>query len=254
MKYELYPCFNWPGTIWLYSDPHFGDEELYTYRGTSSSINDDEQVRRINSKVGKNDTIVILGDVGSVEWVKKIRGYKVLILGNHDSGASKYKRSIKDFTVPISNLDFEFIKTFDKGDIKNSKIMDTEFIEVDDHLFDEVYTGCLMINEKIILSHEPVEFMYAFNIHGHDHSGADFIKYVLSEYDSDIASKNMSKVYLETVSKNKLNKLNVCAEWIGYYPVCLSQIIKSGALSSIPNIHRITIDAATERKQKKQSC
>ena len=251
MDNHIYPCFNWPGTIWFYSDPHFGDQELYTYRGRSSNISDSEQVKRINSKVGKNDTIVFLGDIGDIKWVKKIRGYKVLILGNHDSGASKYTRFIKDFKVPISNLDFEFIKTFDKGDVKYSKIMDTEFIEVDDHLFDEVYTGCVMLNEKIILSHEPVDFKYAFNIHGHDHSGSDFIKYALLDNDSDIPSDKMYKVYLEAIKNYGLNKLNVCAEWAGYYPVCLSQIIKSGVLSTIPDIHRETIDNATVRSRRK---
>lgn len=247
MKNKIYPCFNWPGTIWFYSDPHFGDKELYSYRGISDEIADSEQLKRINSRVGKNDTIVILGDIGSIEFIKKIKGYKVLILGNHDSGASNYKRVIKDFSVPISNSEFEFIKTFDKNDIKYSKIINTEFIEVDNHLFDEVYSGCLMLNEKIMLSHEPVNFKYAFNIHGHDHSGSDFIKYVLPDIDSDIPSDMMHTVYLEAIKNNGLNRLNVCAEWGGYYPICLTQIVKSGVLKNIPDIHRETIDAATAR-------
>ena len=83
----LYPPFkHWSekGTIWIYSDPHFGDKDL-PYRPS-----DEEQIKLINSKVGKKDTLIILGDVGDADAMKKVRGYKVLIAGNHDTGLSKY--------------------------------------------------------------------------------------------------------------------------------------------------------------------
>ena len=42
----------------------------------------------------------------------------------------------------------------------------------DNHLFDEVYTGPLVIGEKIILSHEPLPNIdWALNLHGHNHNG-----------------------------------------------------------------------------------
>lgn len=169
------------GTIYFYSDPHFADDEMKYLR--ADYIGDEEQVKRINSKIGKYDTLVILGDIGDVEWVRKLRGYKVLVMGNHDTGASNY--------TPY---------------------------------FDEVYEGALIISEKLILSHEPINFPYAFNIHGHDHS--QWFK-----------SDNMH--------------LNVCAELINYTPIPLKSIIESGALKEIPNIHRETIDRATARKFKK---
>ena len=133
----LYPLFNhWfrGGNIWLYSDPHFSDDEMKYIR--KDYIGDEEQVKRINSKVGKNDTIIILGDIGNAEWVEKIRGYKILIMGNHDKGKSNY----------------------DKKD--------------NNRLFDEVYEGPLMISDKVMLSHEPLRLPdnCIFNIHGHDHS------------------------------------------------------------------------------------
>lgn len=251
MNTHIYPCFNWRGTIWIYSDPHFGDEELYTYRGVNSSIADEDQVKRINSKIGKNDTIVFLGDIGDVKWVKKIRGYKVLICGNHDKGATNYQRVVKDYWCPVRPEEKAFIDRFDSEDVKLISVAGDHAIEVDNKLFDEVYTGAVMLNEKIVLSHEPVDFKYAFNIHGHDHSGSDFIKYVLLDNDSDIPTDKMQKVYLEAIKKYGLNKLNVCAEWAGYYPICLSQIIKSGVLSNIPDIHRETIDNATVRSRRK---
>lgn len=121
------------GSVYLYSDPHFNDPDSAFFR--KNYPGDDAQVKSINSRLGKNDTIVFLGDIGDVEFIKKIRGYKVLIMGNHDSGASNYK---KDGT---------------------------------NQLFDEVFEGPLMVSERIILSHEPIcvpEFL--FNVHGHDHN------------------------------------------------------------------------------------
>lgn len=92
MEKHLYPLFNhWyrGGSIYFYSDPHFEDEEMKFLR--ANYIGDEEQVKRINSKVGKNDTIIFLGDIGNLNWIKKVRGYKVLIKGNHDVGATKYR-------------------------------------------------------------------------------------------------------------------------------------------------------------------
>lgn len=184
MYKNLYDCFkHWyrGGSIWVYSDPHFDDDELDAIvekRPTS-----EEQVKRINSKLGRNDTIIFLGDIGNIEWIKRIRGYKVLIMGNHDAGASNY----------IS-------------------------------CFDEVYEGCLMISPKIILSHEPVNFPYAFNIHGHDHS---------SWYNKDEFH------------------FNVCADHINYTPVNLPALIKDGYLKDVPDIHRVTIDGAIRRNFKR---
>lgn len=91
MYKHLYDKFsNWfhGGQVYFYSDPHFSDEEMVHLR--KNYIGDEEQVKRINSKIGKNDTIVILGDIGNKEMLKKIRGYKVLLLGNHDAGATNY--------------------------------------------------------------------------------------------------------------------------------------------------------------------
>lgn len=183
------------GQVWFYSDPHFADDEMKYLR--TNYIGDDEQIQRINSKVGKWDTLVILGDVGDTEFVKKLRGYKVLVMGNHDSGASNYKRSL-----------------YDSG-----------FIH-DNHLFDEVYEGPLFISDKLLLSHEPIDFPYALNIHGHDHS---------SWYPDDPLH------------------LNVCAEHIDYTPVSLKSIATSGRLKQIPTIHRDTIDRATDRKAARQA-
>lgn len=206
MNKSLYDCFShWyhegKGQVYLYSDPHFGDTEMKHLR--TNYIGDDEQVKRINSKMGKYDTIVFLGDIGDVNFIKRIRGYKVLIQGNHDSGAANYRRHI------------------------TKVLLEGQIIQCDDnHLFDEVYEGILIIGPKLILSHEPINFEYGLNIHGHDHS----------------------KLYMKDDKH-----LNICAEHIDYTPICLKTIIQSGMLKNIPDIHRTVIDTATERKLKRKN-
>jgi calcineurin-like phosphoesterase family protein len=180
MYKHVYDCFKHyyhGGSIYLYSDPHFADEEMKYLR--SNYVGDAEQVKRINSKVGKNDTIIFLGDIGDPSFVKHIRGYKVLVMGNHDTGRYKYEP-----------------------------------------YFDEIYEGPIMLNDRLILSHEPVKLPFAYNIHGHTHSGA--------------ASTPTSTC--------------VCAEHIDYTPVHLDNLIRSGVMKNITSIHRITIDNAIERK------
>ena len=94
MKSHLYPIFaeRWlrpGGNIYFYSDPHFADEEMKYLR--KNYIGDDEQIRRIKSVVHKNDTLIILGDIGDPIPLKQIKGYKVLICGNHDKGITFYQ-------------------------------------------------------------------------------------------------------------------------------------------------------------------
>lgn len=86
----LYPSFQrWSekGSVWLYSDPHFEDTDMREYFGYPS---EEEQVANINKKVGKYDTIIILGDIGDAVWLSKIRGYKVILTGNHDPSLHYY--------------------------------------------------------------------------------------------------------------------------------------------------------------------
>lgn len=87
--YDIFSHWHAHGTVWLYSDPHFGDKELAA--GVVNRPSDEEQVKMINSKVGKKDTLIILGDVGDIEFARKLKGYKILIAGNHDAGLTNYK-------------------------------------------------------------------------------------------------------------------------------------------------------------------
>lgn len=214
------------GTVYFYSDPHFNDDEMKSLR--KNYIGDEEQIKRINSKIGKYDTLVVLGDVGDIEWVRKIRGYKVLVMGNHDKGATNYKRRVVTENFHVFDVSKEEAIKIMKEKYPNwkitSKILELgRFTEVtaDNCLFDEVYEGALMIAPNIILSHESVEFPYAKNIAGHDHA-------------------------------NKYNgTINVCAEHIDYTPVPLKWLVENGMLKA-PDIHRETIDKAIDRKVRRK--
>ena len=178
--YKPFQKWSEVGTVWIYSDPHFGDKELAA--GIKDRPTAEEQVKMINAKVGRKDTLIILGDIGDIEYAKQLRGYKVLVCGNHDVGHTKYAE-----------------------------------------VFDEIYAGPVFIADRLVLSHEPIMLDFAFNIHGHNHSSV--------------------------IQDGK--HLNVCSDMIGYTPINFNQFVKSGALAKVPSIHRVTIDGAPERKQKR---
>ena len=176
--YKPFQKWSAQGTVWLYSDPHFNEDE--DLRGPfPDRPSAEEQIKLINSKVGRKDTLILLGDVGDVECARQLRGYKVLVMGNHDAGASNYEG-----------------------------------------VFDEVYGGPLMISEKIILSHEPLDIDWAFNVCGHLHH----------------------------LNCQKKGRLCVCSDVINYTPINFNQFIKSGRLKEVENIHRKIIDRATFNK------
>ena len=104
MIQTLYPCFrHWSetGTLWVYSDPHFGDKDLAT---KTTRIPDEQQLANINGCVGKKDTLILLGDIGDPDIAAKLRGYKVLVCGNHDGSGAKYSNV---FAEIVKNIRFE---------------------------------------------------------------------------------------------------------------------------------------------------
>lgn len=235
MLLQLYQKFQeWSreGGIWVYSDTHFDDADCKIM--DSNWISPQEQINIINRKVGKNDTLILLGDIGNTEWIRKLKAkYKILIAGNHDKGLTNYKREkqILIFDAEEYNRDErllrkELIEKYPGYKISIHLAYDfhSPFVRfqaiIDNNLFDEVYGGPLFIGEKILLSHEPIDLPFALNIHGHKHNLPG------GKYDDF--------------------HYNVCSNTIGYTPINLSFAISTGVLSNIDNIHRITIDKATK--------
>jgi calcineurin-like phosphoesterase family protein len=232
----IYDMFaqKWDGqTVWIYSDPHFSDMDLEC--GIKNRPSDDEQIRRINAKCGRKDTLIILGDVGNIDCVRRLRAArKVLIMGNHDAGRTNYERVTKILTFDKNQCSKEQLKNaltlkypgwkIDISEEHNDfhSPFDYWAVKLDNCLFDEVYEGALIVGEKLILSHEPVDIPWLYNIHGHDHAGA-----------------------------KRPNHMNVCSDVIGYEPINFNQFLKAGHMSKIQTIHRETIDKATDRKKKR---
>ena len=147
-------------------------------------ITPEEQVKIINIMVHKTDTLIHLGDVGNPEWIGKLKAGHKVLI------MGNHDQSIQKF------------KSY----------------------FDEVYSGCLFISDKILLSHEPVYGLpWCLNIHGHDHNGVE-------------------------PYKEGCKHINLAANVCNYTPINLGKIIKDGVLSDIHSIHRQTINRAAEKK------
>ena len=197
---QLYDIFNekWKDfqTCWIIADTHFGDKDMQLYWNYPEP---EEIIKNINSCVGKKDILIILGDVGDTRYVSDLKGYKVLIMGNHDKGKSNYYRKYQ--TTVTHKYDTQH------------KPYDYWKVDYDNQLFDEVYSGPLMIGQKLLLSHEPITYIPGvFNLHGHCHSG--------------------------TLSENDDKSLNLCADKLDFKPLNFNQWLKKNSpLGKINNIH-----------------
>lgn len=223
MLYEPFQKWCENGNIYIISDTHFDDPD--TKLMDPGWIAPEDHIRIINSVVHKNDTLIHLGDVGDPKYMSEIKAHKVLIMGNHDETATKFQKKnefigldeysaieIKDMLKKgeIESVAYEFHKPFIRGYRSNG-------------LFDEIYKGPLMIAEKILLSHEPVETNWCLNIHGHDHNGS--------------------------ISSDKYH-LNLAANVVGFKVFDLGKAIKDGLVSDIDSLHRIVIDNAANKEKK----
>lgn len=129
--------------VFMISDMHFGDNNIIKYENRpfkNAEEMDNAIINNWNSVVKSDDKVFIIGDVSAydkektTDIIRKLNGYKFLILGNHDM----------DRTI-------------------------SWWKEVG---FDEVIEYPIVYNGFYILSHEPVylstNMPYA-NIHGHIH-------------------------------------------------------------------------------------
>ena len=130
--------------IWLVSDFHFGHRNVIDYcKRPFKNVTEMNNVliKNFNKTVDKNDVVYILGDVSflntksTTEIVKHLNGFKYLIKGNHD---------------PKTNAAYRKMG------------------------FLEVYDKPIILNNKYILSHEPISNKgpYLINIYGHLHDKA----------------------------------------------------------------------------------
>lgn len=272
-------------SVWFYSDPHFSDLESYKLRfpttfqkGTeymhSALVKnlDDEQIKNINLKCGKNDTLVILGDVGNIDCVKRLKAFrKVLITGNHDRGASYYLRHIENKKIDISDymskspndISFEAMEKYPD----DRELQEQYELKHFNAAYNRAYKD-LKKNENFVdltpklglVNYSLTEVPYMYWTVTYDNKLFDEVydgalivgpKIILSHepvtwrYGLNIHGH----VHLP-VHYDEPGHLNVCADQINYIPICFTDIIKQGRLKFAMDIHRETIDRAIINKQK----
>ena len=157
-------------------------------------------------------------------------------MGNHDAGASNYKRVIYKTKFRIDEWQkLEALEEMKREHPNCSYSIDYAYdfsepfeyweVKADNRLFDEVFTGPILVGEKLLLSHEPIEELdWCMNIHGHVHSRA--------------------------IVNDKYH-FNVCADVINYTPINFNKWMKDGHLAKIQSLHRQTINEATDRRRRK---
>ena len=200
--YKIFQHWSDGGSLYCYSDPHFKgngvslDQDAINMRKIFHYESDELQISNINNKVSKNDTLIILGDIGDPIMLEQLKCKNiVLIKGNHDKGNENYEKYCE-----------------------------------------EIYEGPLFINDKILLSHEPIFNDCWLNVHGHIHNQFELDKF-----------KEEGKHFI-CVSANLHN----------YIPMNLGDLFKHQgefkdfpSFSSIDSIHRKTINHAVERKKRR---
>lgn len=128
--------FNWPGRVYITSDPHFGDLDILNSERKNKFNSIEEHDNTIKSVIKKTmfagNTLVLLGDLGEgwQDFIKSLKCYKVLVVGNHDTKSREY-----------------YLK-----------------------YFDEVYLTEIPATDLVTLSHQPVVVSeHKINVHGHLH-------------------------------------------------------------------------------------
>lgn len=133
---SLYPCFqHWSelGGVYLVSDTHFKDLDR-KYMGYY--ISDEDQWYIINDTCHRFDTLIHLGDVGDLSYIKRLRCHKVLIMGNHDQSIEKMEEVFDEvYSGPLW-----------------------------------ISQKLVLSHEPIIVEDTHFGMPIGFNIHGHDHS------------------------------------------------------------------------------------
>lgn len=135
--YDTFKHWSKSGSVWIISDTHFDDEDCTLM--DPKWIDPEVYIKILKTFVHKNDTLIHLGDVGNPEYLKQLKCYKVLVMGNHDQSVEKYK---------------PYFDEVYKGPL---------FI-----------SDRILLSHEPVLGYEPMSGAdWLFNIHGHNHSGGE---------------------------------------------------------------------------------
>lgn len=135
--------------IFFTSDTHFSSNrviKLHLVPFENVEQMNYELVKRWNSVVSKNDIVYHLGDFGEYDYVKKLNGHIILILGNYEiADMRKNKLTFKEFKDKLKKIGFYDVIE------KSSKIKTDKY--------------------EIYLTHKPVDCKSnMINLFGHVHT------------------------------------------------------------------------------------
>lgn len=161
--------------IWIWSDTHFGHTNVIKYSDrpyTDATHMDESMIANFNSKVHQNDVSIWVGDVSfrgeqqSKQIIRRLNGYKILIIGNHDI---EEKKRIK----PMG--------------------------------FDEVHVcyNLMLDDMPLVFTHYPMDNLPKgwFNVHGHVHKNGHRIDEVqtTAHYNVNCEFHDYTPIPMETL-------------------------------------------------------
>jgi calcineurin-like phosphoesterase family protein len=98
------------GKIWMISDLHLGHPNLALHRGFQSAEEHDELIQQNwNSRVRKQDTVWILGDVAmekrsNYQKLGQLNGVKKVVLGNHDLPKGSHNQELLKWVNSLAGM------------------------------------------------------------------------------------------------------------------------------------------------------
>lgn len=99
---KLYSCFNhWLeyDSIWIISDTHFDDPDCKLM--DPNWISPKEHIEILKGVLNKQTVLIHLGDVGNPNYLDELKGYKILITGNHDKVREMRNHFDEIYTGPL---------------------------------------------------------------------------------------------------------------------------------------------------------
>ena len=192
------------------ADCHFFHEQLNTMMDKRGFKNVEEMnaymIAQWNSKVKKNDEVIILGDLSlgtaeeTNELLTKLNGKLYMILGNHD-------RFLKNKSYNTDR--FVWIKPYEELHDKKRKVILCHYPIM-------CYNGQYRINE----AGEPVAYM----LYGHVHDTMD--QRLLEQFQE--MTRNTKAVGFNGVEKNiNCNMINCFCMYSDYVPLTLDEWIEN---------------------------
>ena len=161
--------------IYFISDTHFGHKNIINY--CDRPFNTVEQmnefmIKQWNSVVSKKDVVYHLGDFSlspkpdTLNIMEQLNGTKYLIKGNHDTYTNQFYRDIG---------------------------------------FKEVYDHPIIIQEFLVLSHEPIPWKISpifLNLYGHIHTSELFETWGVGAACMCVERHNYAPVRLESIKQH----------------------------------------------------